>query len=102
MNELEFSLWLKNDGTSHKLCSDYISRLKRVEHSIIDCDLDDEFAKDRCQHLLSLFLQTGKNEEMQQRMIGDLPIGKYHLSTFPYAIRKYVAFKEATKALTQK
>ena len=94
MNEIDFTLWLKANSTSNKLCSDYVSRLKRVERSIVECDLDHEYAKDRCQHLLSLFSQTGKNEAMKKCMIGPLPIGKYYLSTFSYAIRKYIAFKD--------
>ena len=96
MNEIDFTLWLKASSTSKKLCSDYVSRLKRVERSISNCDLDDEYAIDRCQHLISLFSHTGKNEEMKKRMIGDLPIGKYYLSVFSYAIRKYVVFKDET------
>ena len=102
MNEIDFTVWLKSNGTSNKVCSDYVSRLKRVERSLIDCDLDEEFVKDRCQHLLSLFTQTGRNEEMRKRMIGNLPIGKYYLSAFSYAIRKYVVFKEDTIQSTQK
>ena len=102
MNEIDFTIWLKEKGTSNKLCSDYASRLKRVERSIEDCDLDDEYAKDRCQQLLSLFTQTGRNEDMKKRMIGDLPIGKYYLSAFSYAVRKYVSFKESAEESTQK
>jgi hypothetical protein len=101
MNEIDFTVWLKSNGTSNKVCSDYVSRLKRVERSLIDCDLDEEFEKDRCQYILSLFAQTGKNEEMKKRLIGDLPIGKYYLSAFSYAIRKYVAFKEDLVLSTQ-
>ena len=97
MNEIDFSVWLKSHSIPSKLCSDYISRLKRVEHSIKDCDLDEEYARDRCVHLLSLFLHTGKNAEMERLMIGDLPIGKYHLSAFSYAIRKYVAFRDESE-----
>ena len=97
MNELDFSNWLKAGGTTPKLCSDYISRLKRVERSISDCDLDDEYEEDRCANLLSLFSHTGKNEAMNLRMVGDLPIGKYQLSTFSYAIRKYVEFRDFAK-----
>ena len=100
MNEIDFTVWLKANSTSNKLCSDYVSRLKRIEHSIMDCDLDDEYDKDRCQFLLSLFMQTGRNEEMKKRMIGDLPIGKYYLSAFSYAVRKYVAFKDETTGST--
>ena len=102
MNAIDFIVWLKAKETSSKLCSDYVSRLKRVERSISDCDLDDEYTKDRCQYLLSLFLHTGRNEEMRKRMIGDLPIGKYYLSAFSYAIRKYIVFKDESTGLTQK
>ena len=94
MNEIDFTIWLKANGASKKLCSDYVSRLKRVERSIADCDLDTEYSNDRCKSLLSLFLKTGKNAEMSKRMTQSLPIGKYHLSAFSYAIRKYVTFKD--------
>ena len=96
MNEIDFTLWLKTKDTPAKLCSDLISRLKRVERSIRDCNLDVEYAKDRCAHLLSLFLQTGRNKKMREMMIGNLPIGKYHLSSYSYAVRKYITFKDET------
>lgn len=102
MNEIEFTIWLKSNKTSNKLCSDYVSRIKRIERSILDCDIDDEYDIDHCEHLLSLFQRMGKGEEMQSRMIGDLPIGKYQLAAFPYAIRKYVNFKNETTKLKQK
>ena len=94
MNEIDFVLWLKANNTPKKLCSDYISRIKRVERSIANCDIDEEYARDRCHTLLSLFAHTGKNKSMEERMIGDLPIGKYHLSSFTYSIRKYVTFRD--------
>ena len=97
MNEIDFTLWLKSKSVNNKLCSDYVSRLKRVERSIFNCDLDEEYATDQCKNLLSLFSHAGKNEEMKKRMIGDLPIGKYHLSVFTYAIRKYIDFKNENK-----
>lgn len=81
------------------MCSDYVSRIKRIEHSIRDCDIDEEYANDRCEHLLSLFANTGRNKEMEQYLIGNLPIGKYHLSAFSYAIRKYIMFKDAFSSL---
>lgn len=94
MNEIDFIVWLKSNSISNKLCSDYISRLKRIEHSIKDCDLDEEYMRDKCRSLLALFSNTGRNPEMEKVLIGNLPIGKYSLSTFSYAIRKYIAFKD--------
>ena len=101
MNEIEFTVWLKANETPSKLCSDHVSRIKRVERSIADCDIDEEYARDRCHTLLSLFAHTGKNKEMEARMLGDLPIGKYHLSAFTYSIRKYVAFRDETGLLKE-
>ncbi len=94
MNECEFSTYLIRKGTSLKICSDIISRLKRIEKSIKDCDLDDEYQKDKCTSLLMLFNNKGMNDEMKKVHVGTLPIGSYTLSTFRYAIRKYISFKE--------
>lgn len=99
MNEIDFVLWLKANETPRKLCSDHVSRIKRIERSIADCDIDEEYARDRCRSLLVLFAHTGKNKEMEARMIVDLPIGKYHLSAFTYSIRKYVAFRDEASLL---
>lgn len=92
MAEFEFSIWLLKNGSSRKLCSDYVSRLKRLEHSIQDCDIDEEYFKDKCTELLQLFNNSGKNEKMANRLIGDLPIGKYYIATYKYAIKKYIEF----------
>lgn len=92
MLEFEFSIWLLNNNYSRKLSSDYISRLKRFERSISNCDIDDEYYNDKCENLLSLFKNCGRNEKMASRLIGDLPIGQYYLSTYKYAIKKYVTF----------
>ena len=101
MYEIEFVQWLKAQGVSSKLCSDCVSRIKRIERSIKDCDIDEEYEKDRCEHLLSLFINVGKNKEMEMYLIGDLPIGKYYLSAFSYSVRKYVIFKDAFKSLDE-
>ena len=92
MMEFEFSIWLLEHGFSKKLCSDYISRLKRIEHSLYNCDLDEQYNKDKCAELISLFKNSGKNEKMANRLVSDLPIGKYYLSTYKYSIKKYVEF----------
>lgn len=92
MRELDFHNWLTSNNTPKKLCSDYISRLKRLEHSISDCDLDEEYKKDKCNSLLELFNKSGQNKKMASRHIGSLPIGKYHIATYKYAINKYLEF----------
>lgn len=92
MRELDFHNWLTNNNTPKKLCSDYISRLKRLEHSISDCDLDEEYKKDKCNSLLELFNKSGQNKKMASRHIGNLPIGKYYISTYKYAVNKYLEF----------
>ncbi len=92
MRELDFYNWLTNKSIPKKLCSDYISRLKRLEHSLSDCDIDDEYLKDKCKTLLELFYKSGQNEKMASRHIGNLPIGKYHIASYKYAINKYLEF----------
>lgn len=96
MNEFDFFIFLEKEGLSRKAASDNVSRLKRIEKAIKDCDIDDEYKKDNCEHLLSLFSNKGENEEMKKVLIGQLPIGSYSLSTFRYAIRKYICFMEST------
>lgn len=97
MKELDFHNWLKNKDTAPKLCSDYISRLKRLEASLIECDLDGEYKKDRCKSLLELFNKSGKNEKMASRHIGNLPVGKYYIATYKYTVNKYLEFIQSNQ-----
>ena len=92
MRELDFYIWLTSNNTPKKLCCDYISRLKRLEHSLLNCDIDEEYKKDKCISLLDLFDKSGQNEKMTSRHIGNLPIGRYYLATYKYAINKYLKF----------
>ena len=94
MLELDFIIWLQNKEIPKKIISDYVSRLKRIEHSLLDCDIDEEFAKDKCEYLLSLFYKSGKNKEMARIHVGNLPIGKYYISTYKYVVRRYIEFKK--------
>lgn len=95
MLEFDFVHYLKQSNTPKKLCSDYVSRIKRVEHSIKDCDIDEEYRKDKCESLLDLFKYSGQNEKMATLLVGDLPIGKYYLSTYKFAIKKYISFLDS-------
>ena len=92
MNEIEFRNWLATNGMNKKVISDYISRLKRIEREINPCDIDEQYRNDKCQYLMKLFIKMGDNEEMKKYPNTDLPIGKYHMSTFRLALKKYVEF----------
>ena len=82
MNEVEFRNWMVNRGIKNKIAGDVISRLKRVEREIKNCDIDEQYRNDKCEYLLSLFVKMGNN----------LPIGKYYMSTYRHALRLYVNF----------
>ena len=91
MNEIEFKKWMIKSGKNTKVISDTISRIKKIERELGCIEIDDEYKKDQCSHLLSLFDNTGRNEQMNQFQTS-LPIGKYSLSTYKYAINLYISF----------
>ncbi len=92
MNEVEFKIWLSNNRTAPKIQSDLVSRLKRVEREIKDCDIDEQYRSDKCEYLMSLFSNMGKNPEMEKYPDSDFPVGKYTMNTFRHAIKCYVKF----------
>ena len=91
MNEMDFRTWLSHQGVNKKVASDTVSRVKRIEREANHCDIDIEYRKDECSALLSLFKNKGINEQMN-RLETSLPVGKYQLSTYKYALKKYIAF----------
>lgn len=95
MNELDFRTWLSHQGVNKKVASDMVSRIKRIERETKCYDIDVEFRKDECHFLLSLFKNKGINEQMNI-LETTLPIGKYQLSTYKYALQKYIAFLAET------
>ena len=101
MNEVDFRNWLASKGTGSKVQTDYISRLRRVERELDNCDLDDEYKRDRCEYLLSVFLKMGNNDKMKKYPNAKFPIGKYHLSTYRHSIKKYVEFCDEFIGLSQ-
>lgn len=94
MNELDFRKWLIYKKYNTKVISDTISRLKKIEHSVNNCDIDAEYQKDKCKYLLSLFANKGENKNMSILIENELPVGKYHLSTYKYALNIYLKFRE--------
>ncbi len=96
MNELNFKQWLDANNYSKKLQSDTISRLKKIERELNYIDLDSEFHCDNCEYVLSLFKNKGENIAMQKINPTSLPLGKYQLSTYKYALSLYLKFKKST------
>ena len=96
MNEVDFRNWLARKGTKKKVLSDCIYRLKRIEREINHCDIDEQYHSDRCEYLLSLFKNNGLNTLMEAYPDAQLPIGKYYMSTYRLALKKYIQFCDET------
>ena len=93
MNETTFRKWLGENGYNRKVSSDTISRLKKLEQST-NCDIEDEYKKDCFTYLFSLFENKGENEKMLSLSNNELPIGKYYLCAYKYALNIYLKFKK--------
>lgn len=93
MDEIGFKIYLSSKQYGKKICSDFVSRLKRLENSISGCDLDAEYKKDKCEHLIRLLKKNGNNEQLKKVLIDYLPIGSYSMSVFRYSVKKYIEFK---------
>lgn len=93
MKEIEFKDWLKTKSTSNKVISDTVSRLKKLERSL-NIDIDSEFEFDKCTHLYSFFDNVGLNSYSASVKDCTLPIGKYYLSTYKLALKKYLKYLE--------
>ena len=102
MKEAEFRKWLKEKGVNDKVQWDCVSRLKRVERELGNCNLDEQYGNDRCEFILSAFLNQGRNENMKKYPKANLPFGKYYMNTYRLAIKKYVAFCDEANAAKRK
>lgn len=94
MNQVKFRQWLEEQGVKPKVQTDFISRLKRVEKELNHVDIDEEYDRDNCKNLCAYFEKNGKNKLMDTIKNTTLPIGQYSMSTFRYAIKKYMDFRE--------
>ena len=101
MNEIEFKNWLIQKGFSPKVVGDAVYRLKRVERELDNCDIDEQYCKDKCKYLFSLFSNRGENEEMKKYPNTHLPIGKAYLCTYRHAVKQYIQFKDETTSDSQ-
>ena len=66
---------------------------KYFNEKFADENIDAEYKRDGCMYLLSLFQNKGENEYMEALPDNELPVGKYHLSTYKYALNIYIKFK---------
>ena len=92
MNEVEFRNWMVRNNVNRKVQSDVISRIKKIEREIENCDIDEQYRSDKCEALMALFLNMGINNQMKKYSNANFPIGKYYMSVFRYAIKQYVLF----------
>ena len=94
MDDINFRKWLKDNGISKKMQSDIVSRIRKLERALGNCDVDEQYRHDKCAFIFSLFKNKGENIRMNVYKNVDLPIGKYELSVYKYALNKYVKFIE--------
>ncbi len=92
MNEVEFRIWMNKNEVNKKVQSDTVSRIKKIEREINHCDIDEQYRSDKCNYLMSLFVNKGINERMKKYPDAEFPFGEYHMSTYRYAIKNYVKF----------
>ena len=94
MDIIYFRNWLINQNKNKKIISDIISRIKKVE-LLIGSSIDEQDKKESCDFLLSLFNNKGINDQMNNFIINSnvsMPIGKYHLSAYKYAVNTYINY----------
>lgn len=94
MNEVDFRNWLAKSNKNKKVQSDIVSRVKAIQREMGNCDLDVEYNNDKCKTLLEAFKNKGLNDTMEQFGAVNLPIGKYSLGAYSYALRIYIQFLE--------
>ena len=95
MNEIGFRNWLAQSGKNKKLQCDAISRLRTLQRELGSCDIDMEYNSNHCLTILAALRNKGENECMRSYGVVKLPIGKYSLSTYRYALNLYIQFLES-------
>ena len=92
MREIEFKNWLSNRGVKKKVQYDIVSRGKKVEKELCSNDIDQQYKNDKCESIMRSFSNKGINPNMPKEAINKLPVGKYHISTYKYAVKYYLMF----------
>lgn len=97
MDETGFRNWLSRSGKNKKMQSDAVSRLRTLQRELGACDLDDEYDHDACTRMLAALQNKGENETMRSYGTVNLPVGRYTLGTYRYALNLYIRFREEQK-----
>ena len=97
MDEIGFRTWLANAGKNRRVQADAVSRLKTLQRELGCCDLDHEYNSDKCTHILAALKNKGENDLMRAYGEVKLPVGKYTLSVYRYALNMYIQFRESKK-----
>lgn len=95
MDEIGFRTWLANAEKNKKVQADAVSRLKTLQRELGSCDLDNEYNTDGCDNILAALQNKGENDLMRSYGEVKLPIGKYTLSTYRYALNMYIQFRKS-------
>lgn len=93
MDELSFKQWLAASGKNKKVQADTVSRLRTLQRELGISDLEEEYGRDSCGRILSALQHKGENEIMRSYGAVNLPIGRYTLSTYRYALNLYIRFR---------
>lgn len=94
MNVELFKNWLEKNGKNQRVAANAISRLKTLQREL-SIDLDSEYQKNQCKTILAALSNKGQNEVMESYGDVNLPIGKYSLSAYRYALKHYIDFKKS-------
>ena len=97
MDEIGFRTWLASSGKNRKVQADAVSRLKTLQRELGCCDLDNAYSADGCVKILTALKNKGENDLMRSYGAVNLPVGKYTLSTYRYALNLYIQFRESQK-----
>lgn len=98
MNEKEFKEWLKSRDFSLKVQQDTLSRVKRLERALPNVDIDKQYRKDGCAHLLSILKHKGLNDNMKKLGTVDLPIGQNGMHAIKFSLNTYIRFLNDTQS----
>ena len=88
MNEVDFRNWLVKNDVNRKVQSDIVSRIKKIEKEIENCDIDEQYRSDKCESIMALFLNMGINDEMKKYPIKN-PKEKKHFNISNYFKPEY-------------
>ncbi len=93
MNTAEFSNWLLSNGSSKKIASDIVSRLKRINYELIESipstNIDEQYNIDGCKLLLNSF---NRNSSSNRKLLlkSSLPFNKPEIANYKLSLSRYI------------